>query len=430
MSGTQTAAAVESKIIECRLHESGFELSDSNFYSLTIASDGSVYYTLCCHNIDTHGRVYRYDPQTDEVRLICDLGEACGETGLKTLPQGKSHSPFYELDGWLYLSTHYGYFATTDQREEPAPVPEGYKPYRGGHILRINMADGRVEDLAIAPPEEGILTLNMDRSRKMLYGLTWGKGHFLTYDIAKGELRDLGPACRGGECGRGDQYFCLVRTFAIDPRDGNVYFTNPDGQVQVYRPGSDRVEPFGEVTLKCDIMGFWDPHKPGHQGYNWRDILWHDGHQCFYGVHPRSGWLFRFDPHAQQPVELIERIAAEELRRNGRFEPFRYGYLSLQLGPDGRTLYYLTSTYGLTAEDGRQVREATHLVTYDLESGKYADHGMLRLEDGRYPRMSQCHAVHPNGKCYTAPWIETSRQTAKGRPVWQCDLISFDNPLV
>lgn len=428
MSGTQLVAA-EEKVIRCRLHESGFELADSNFYSLTITSDGAVYYTLSCHNIDVHGRVYRYDPKTDEVRLICDLGEACGETGLKALPQGKSHSPFYELDGWLYLATHYGYFATTDQREEPAPVPEGYKPYRGGHILRINMADGQVEDLAIAPPEEGILTLNMDRKRRMLYGLTWGKGHFLRYDIDKKQLHDLGQVSRGGECGRGEQYFCLVRALAVDPRDGNVYFTNSDGRVQVYRPDEDKVEPFDEVTLKRDILGSWDPHRAGHQGYNWRDILWHDSHQCFYGVHPRSGWLFRFDPRADEPFELLERIAAEELRRNGRFEPFRYGYLSLQLGPDGRTLYYLTSTHGLTAEDGREVMETTHLVTYDFESGKYQDHGVLRLEDGRYPRMSQCHGVHPNGKCYTAPWIETSRRTEKGRRVWQCDLLSFDNPL-
>ncbi len=426
-----SATASEEKVIRCRLHESGFKLADSNFYSLTIASDGRIYYTLCSHNIDTHGRVFRHDPVADTVELICDLGDACGETGLKTLPQGKSHSPFYEHEGWLYLSTHYGYFASTDNREEPAPVPEGYKPYPGGHIIRINATTGETEDIVVAPPEEGILTLNMDRQRGVLYGLTWPSGLFLVYDLADRKLRNLGPVSRGGEGGRGEEYFCLVRTFAIDPRDGRVYFTNPDGQVLVYEPGAEQVVPFGETSLKRDIMGFWDPHKPGHQGYNWRDILWHPGHQCFYGVHPRSGWLFRFDPQAKEPIVLIERIVPEELRRNGRFEPFRYGYLSLQLGPDQQTLYYITSSHGLVTEAGRQLKETAHLVTYHLESGRYADHGVLRLEhDGRYVRMSQCHAVHPNGKCYAAPWIDKPDRAEGDKVAWQCDLISFDNPLV
>lgn len=415
-------------VIRCRLHPSGFEKSDSNFYSLDPVSDGSLYFTLCCHNIDIHGRVYRYDPATDALTLVCDLGEACGELGKKMLPQGKSHSPFYELDGWLYLATHYGFFATTDEREELAAVPEGYTPYPGGHILRINMADGRVEDLAKAESEEGILTLKMDAERGRLYGLTWPKGCFIIYDIASGELRNLGQVSRGGEAGRGEEYFCLVRSLGIDPRDGNVYFTNADGAVQCYRPATDRIEPFGDVTLKRDILGHWDPHEPGHQGYNWRDILWHDASQCFYGVHPRSGWLFRFDPPAKK-LELVERIVADELQASGCFEPFRYGYLSLKMGLDGETLHYLTSTFERVNEKGRPTGEKTHLVTYNLRTRQRTDHGVLRLDDGRHVRMSQCHAVHPNGQCYTCPWIETPRRNARGRPIWQCDLISFANPL-
>jgi hypothetical protein len=415
-------------IVPCRLHPSGFERADSNFYSLNIASDGLVYYTLSSHNIDTHARVYRYDPLRDEAKLMCDLGEAAGEKGLKTLPQGKSHSPFFELDGWLYFASHYGYFATTNQREQPAPVPEGYKPYPGGHLMRLNIKTGAVEDLVKAPPEEGIITLNMDAHRGRLYGLTWPKGLFLIYDLESGVLRNLGPVSRGGELGSGDQYFCLVRSFAIDPRDGNVYFTNADGEVLCYTLSTDSVASFDGVRLDRDIFGFWDPHKPGHQGYNWRDILWHEESQCFYGVHPKSGWLFRFDPPARA-LELIERITADELRRNGRFEPFRYGYLTLQLGPDRQTLYYLTSTYGLTASDGQDLNQVTHLVTYDLKTGDYADHGVLQLEDGGYPRMSQCHAVHKNGRGYTCPWIVKLNPGEGRRSRHQCDLISYPDPL-
>jgi len=418
-------------VIPCRLHPSGFARADSDFYSLDIASDGCVYYTLSSHNIDTHARVYRYDPEADTVEMMFSIGEAAGETGLKALPQGKSHSPFYELDGWLYLASHYGYFATTNQREEPAPVPEGYKPYPGGHMIRFNMKTRQTENLAVAPPEEGILTLNMDPERGRLYGITWPKGFFLVYDIATGKLRNLGPVSRDGEIGRGDRYFCLVRSLALDPRDGNVYFTNADGEVLYYSPDTDSVSSFEGVRLDRDILGCWDPHKPGHQGFNWRDILWHEESQCFYGVHPKSGWLFRFDPPARS-LDLIERIAAADLLRTGRYEPFRYGYLTLQVGPDRETLYYLTSTHGKKSQEGPDLNQKIHLITYNLKTGQYADHGVLRLEDGRYPRMSQCHAVHPNGRGYTAPWmpkLNPQPEPGRRRPRHACDLISYPDPL-
>src|SRR5689334_678586 len=103
-------ASTPDRVIPATLHASGFDRADSNFYSLSAASDGRLYYTLCSHNIDTHGRVYRYDPATDEVRLLATLGDITGESGRKTIPQGKSHSPFFECDGKIYTATQYGYF--------------------------------------------------------------------------------------------------------------------------------------------------------------------------------------------------------------------------------------------------------------------------------------------------------------------------------
>jgi len=407
--------------IPARLHPSGFALADSNFYSLTLASDDRLYYTLSSHNIDTHGRVYRYGPAADALGLICILGEVAGEAGLRTLPQGKSHSPFFERN-------HVLYFATTNKREEPAEVPEGYKPYPGGHLMSHDMTTGELRDLAKAPPEEGIITINMDVERGRIYGLTWPKGYFLVYDIDGEQLRNLGPVCGGGEVGRGDQYFCLVRSFAVDPRDGMVYFTLADGSVKRYNIDTDAVETLDGLSMKRDILGAWDHTVAGHQGYNWRDITWHEETQRFWGVHPKSGWLFTFDP-PNRKIELLERICADPLRRDGRFEPFRYGYLSLKFGRDGETIYYLTGEPHFIADDGREVMEITHLITYNIRTGRYIDHGVLRLEDGRYPRMSQCLAIGPgDGRLYGCPWIEKPDRDPKDRVRWQCDLISFADP--
>ena len=414
-------------VIPARLHASGFEKSDSNFYSLSLASDGNLYYTLCSHDLNTHGRVYRYEPSTDRVTLLGDLGGLTGEAGRKTIPQGKSHCPFFECDGKLYLSTQYGFFQSSGGKERVAGVPEGYKPYPGGHLLAYDLADGRFEDLAIGAAEEGIISMQLDPVRKRIYGLTWPKGYFLVYDISARLLRNLGQVCRGGEAGEGEEYLCLCRSMALWPETGDVFFTRADGEILRYCFARDRVEPVADVNMKRDMFGAWDPHKPGHQGYNWRDIFWHPADRAFYGVHPKSAYLFCFDPAAPR-LTLLDRLCAQELRESGQFEPYRYGYLSLRLGLDGRTVYYLTSAYGLAADDGRRVKEPVHLVTYHLRTGRYADHGVLRLLDGRYPQMAHTLVVHPNGRLYSCPWIEPSPEGAARKAACQCDLISFDAP--
>ena len=424
-----TLKSTPDAVLTARVYPSQFTMSDSNFDSLSLASDGNLYYTLCSHNMDTHARVYRFDPEGEEVRLLGDLGEIVGEAGTKTIPQGKSHSPYYEYEGKLYFATHYGYYKPSSNKEEPGEVPPGYKPYPGGHFVSYDMTTGKFKDLAKAPVGEGILTMNMDTKRKRLVGLTWPRGFFIYYDLDTERLENLGPGSRGGELGEGDTYFCLCRSFGIVPEDGSVYFTNADGEIKRYDYAKDRIESTG-VSLKRDMFGHWDVHKPGHQGYNWRKVLWHSAYKKFFAVHPKSGYLFSYDPEAAK-IEILERICADELRKNGRFEPFRYGYLSLAFGPDHETLYYLTGTYGLEAEDGRKVDETLHLTTYSLRTGTYMDHGVLRLEDGRYPTMTQTLVVHPNGKLYSVPWIEKLKKdrSPEDKVGHQVDLIGFDNPL-
>jgi hypothetical protein len=417
------------RVIPAKFHASRFADSDSNFYSLSLASDGCIYYTLCTHNIDGHGRIYRYDPKTNEVRLLGDLGDITGERGRKTIPQGKSHSPFFEYNGKMYTGTQYGFFVASGDKERPAGVPPGYLPYPGGHFLSCDLKTGKFEDLAIVAAEDGIIAMTLDPQRERMYALTWPRGLFVVYDMKKHELRNLGKVSLDGEVGEGDRYLCLCRAFGVEPKTGNVYFTNSDGIILRYAFDKDRIEAVENVSMRRDIFGQWDPHKPGHQGYNWRDLFWHEGHRVFYGIHPRSAWLFKFDPAASQ-LELIERLSSDEFYRSGTFEPFRYGYLTLRLGTDSETIYYLTGASGVTAEDGRRVPERTHLITYNLRTGRRLDHGYLRLPDGRYPLRSQTLAVHPNRGLYACPWIEDPTkpkpEKAGAYAGCRCNLISFE----
>ncbi|MFA6946621.1 MAG: hypothetical protein WC220_12035, partial [Pedobacter sp.] len=89
-------------------YNSGFSEAHDTYNALSIASDGKIYYVLSSDQIHVGGKMYLYDPETDQTEFIADLTEVCGEKDMKFVPQGKSHTRFYERNGKLYFSTHVG----------------------------------------------------------------------------------------------------------------------------------------------------------------------------------------------------------------------------------------------------------------------------------------------------------------------------------
>ncbi len=405
-----------------RVFNSGFREAHDTYNGISVAGDGNVYYVLCSTSIDFGGKAYRYDPRKDEVRYLGDLTEICGEKGLKTVPQGKSHVLFHEYKGKLYFSTHAGYYNVVDGMERLATVvPPGYKPYPGGHLLTYDLASGAFEDLGLAPEREAVLSLSMDRRRGLLYGITWPVGYFFSFDVEKKLLRNFGPSAARGESGHGPAYRVLCRSIAVDQETGCAYYTNPEGDLFRYRPGADRVEKIEGEDMRKDYFGKYDPADSGSMGYNWRQTVWHPGEKVFYGVHGNSGYLFRFDPAATR-IDVLDRITSEPSRRAGMGDLFSYGYLGFTLGPDGRTLYYLTG--GPVYENGKRVKgqdkvamgmakglENLHLITYDIPTRGYKDHGPVFYPDGQRPTYVNSIAVGQDGSVYLLARITENGHT-------------------
>jgi len=418
-------------ILTARIHDSGFPLAHDTYNGMLAASDGRIYYVLCSESLDVAAQMYAYNPSTRAIRHLGDLTQACGEAGQKAIPQGKSHVNFVESGGKLYFATHVGYYSIIDGMEKIGVPPAGYKPYPGGHFLAYDLATGRFADLGIAPGGEGILTMNMDTRRGRLYGLTWPNGSFLRLDLRTGNLKNLGMHAQQGENGRGATYRTLCRSFAVDPNDGSVYFSNGDGAILRYRYDTDAIETLADEDLRKDYYGLYDPTSPGHMGYNWRQTVWYQPERAIYGVHGNSGYLFRFEP-AHSRVEVLDRLTSLPSQRSGMFDQFSYGYLGFVLGPDGRTLHYLTG--GPVYENGRRVKgkattamgeskgiEDLHLVTYDIPTRTYRDQGAIRLENGDRPAYVNSIAVGKDGTVYTL-----SRVRRHGKIV--TDLISLPGP--
>ena len=391
---------------------SGFEDAHDTYNAISVASDGMVYYVLSSQRYDVGGQFCRYDPSSGKVDIIADLSEAVGEKRKKYIAQGKSHVEFEECDGKLYFATHVGYYQMIDGAEQlPVDAPKGWRLYPGGHFLSYDMSTGKIEDLAIAPDGEGIITMAMDKDRRHLFGLTWPSGIFLDYDIDNSSLRDLGRVTLAGETKLGTPEFRVIcRSMFVDPRDGNVYWSTADGDIWTYNPKDEGPSKVEGVDLRLDYFGRYDPSDAGSMGYNWRKIRWYAPENKAYGVHGNSGYLFTFDPTSKK-VEIVERITSEPSRKSGMGDQFSYGYLGFIISGKGK-IYYLTGAP--VYKDGKRVSgldkinmgaakgiEYLHLVTYDIPKGQYKDLGPVFYDDGSFPTYVNSIALGKDGDVYT-----------------------------
>ncbi len=411
-------AGVKSEIAEerfdsmiARRYFSGFDEAHDTYNAISEASDGRIYYVLSSTRHDVGGKMYVYDPATDQVEFIADLSEALGEKQQNFIAQGKSHTEFYEKDDKLYFSTHVGFYEMINGAEcLPQNAPEGYKLYPGGHFLYYDMKTKELVSLALAPGGEGILTMTMDKERGHLYGITWPKGYFIHYDLNTKELRTPGLVSGQGEAGViGDDYRVLCRSMFVDPRDGNVYYSVAEGDIYSYNPSDPVLKKVEGVDLRIDYFGRFDPKDAGSMGYNWRKIYWYEPENKAYGVHGNSGYLFTFDPTAKR-VEIVERITSEPSRKSGMNDQFSYGYLGFSI--KNGTIYYLTGAP--IYKDGVRVAgldkinmgaakglEYLHLVTFNIPEKKYKDLGPVFYDDGTFPTYVNSIAVGNNNDVYT-----------------------------
>ena len=424
-------AGGSSEPLIAKTFNSGFELAHDTYNGISAASDGRIYYVLSSQSHTTGGQMYSYDPVTSEIAHLGDLTGICGEGGLNTIAQGKSHVNFVESDGKLYFATHIGYYSIIDGMEKMGIPPPGYKAYPGGHFLSYDLKTGVFDDLAVEPHGEGILTMNMDTRRGTIYGLTWPTGYLLRLDIATRKLTNLGAVSGEGENGQGENFRVICRSIAIDPESGTAYLTNAEGDILMCRTGEDSVEVLVGEDMRKDYFGLYDPSSPGSMGYNWRQVVWSEADRCIFGVHGNSGYLFRFDPRVPR-LELLDRITSEPSRKSGMFDQFSYGYLGFTLSSDRQTLYYLTG--GPIYEDGVLLRgksstamgeakglENLHLITWHIPTGRYSDHGPVFYADGQRPLYVNSIALGRDGSVYTLARITDNGHT-------RSDLVAIPDP--
>src|SRR5579871_4674 len=369
------------------------EEMDGNWAALLAASDGKVYAGLANHG--GGGHLVWYDSKTDAMHDAGNLTELCGESALRRGPQSKIHAKFGEgKDGRIYFGTHgglwwnYSRFATK----------EGYP---GAHWMAFDPKTRRVEDFGLGVPNEGINTGAYDPLFHRIYGLTHPRGHLVYYDVAARKSVDVG---------RINNWESICRTLGIDD-EGNVYGSFGAGQIFRYDPKSNTIREL-EARVPIQLKGISLGRDYDKSETAWRTVVWDRQTRKFYGVDESATILFSFDPHAGHDGEI---------RRLGQlcipgFEDRRdvpYATLSLTLGRD-RKLYYGAAAKEFDYE-GSAGAEASHLITYDLETGKKQDLGEMLLEDGCRVLGTNAADTGPDGTIYLVGAIEV--RTRAGEPV-------------
>ncbi len=142
-------------------------------------------------------------------------------------------------------------------------------------------------------------------------------------------------------------------------------------------------------------------------------MAWDEETKKFYGVEESATTLFSFDPQSGPQGGEVRRLG--QLCVPG-FEDRRdvpYATLSLTLGRD-RKLYYAAA--GREFDYSGSAEPATsHLITYDLNTGRTEDHGEMRLPDGRCVLGTNAATTGPDGTVYFVGAIEVRPEA--GTPV-------------
>lgn len=184
--GTETVRAQKSAITEKNV--AFIEYPD---FPEAHSTWGSIGYNVASNRVHigvTNHRnkigLYTYDAVQNEMKLNGFIGDMAHLRNFQW--QGKIHSKIVAApDGSIYFSTDGG-----ESREEYLMEhPQGYS---GGYFMKWDPKTGGLTNLGLGMPYESIKDVDINPKTGMIYGISYPQAHFLVYNPAKNQMRDLG----------------------------------------------------------------------------------------------------------------------------------------------------------------------------------------------------------------------------------------------
>jgi len=310
---------------------------ESAIRALAVAPDGRLYGATS----GEHSHLFLLDPQHGYVEPLGTLADA----------RAVHHSLVVGQAGEVYIGTA----LAVDNNAQ------GYEHYLGGHLLKYVPAEDtarngiRIEkacpvvDLGVPSKGQGIYALTIDRSRGVIYGLTYPDGEFFSYQFHPGAVKIYGRVATNimpGEKFENEK--AIGRALALD-QDGNVFTSGEGGRF--YR--------FDIKTQHLEHLEVGVPAVPGREVYNRVDAWTADVDGNLYGG-TSDGYLFRLNPARPAVVNFGKPLNQYRIR--------------------GLVLAHNGKLYGIGGDDDEMAR----LFSYDPASGLYELLGMIDVNRRPY----------------------------------------------
>lgn len=335
---------------------------DSAYWGLGFSTSGIIYLALCTHQPGKTAAFFTYNPKTGKLNKLFSLIDHI-EVANTSIQQGKIHTPIFEgQDGLCYFGTHFAY---------PYGKPQTVT-YEGGHLVSYDLTKNKVNDLGIALPKEGILSLLMDRERMFMYMLTAPSFNFITYDIYNKKYTNYGRVTDKGS---------ICRSLVIDD-DGNVYGSFEKDRIFQFNQSKSSLEYLSvALSLRKEKIQEWKGKSRGgvnRIGRNlWRSALWNNTTKLIYGIHAGQSTLFAFNPKSEKVQELVFMGADTDKNHPEMIYP------TLSLAQYRDVLFYAPASGFFDYARSEAIKKHTHLISYDILKLKRLDYGEIRGEGNR-----------------------------------------------
>ncbi len=214
------------------------------------------------------------------------------------------------------------------RKEDPAYDPEDANllpikdEFNTGRLYRWK--DGKLKDLGVMVPNQGIHTMALDKQRGLIYGVTSPNGRFFVYDIAKGKAehtafgetysmvsnhrvglvtvdREL-AALLPGEAEWNNRLITKAMHVASN---GKMYTSGWEGQILKYDPD------VADIQQRFTPIAFI-PSVPGRHYWNRIDSIVEKDGALFMGT--SDGYLLKMDLASEEIVNLGKPIRAIDMK--------------------------------------------------------------------------------------------------------------------
>jgi len=358
---------------------------------ISVASDGCCYFLCSSHAPDRGCAFFRYDPNTNELKLICeDITTVCGEDSAKTPPQSKVRSDLVEANGWLYFGTHLGNY-----------WPEAEKTYTGGHAVGYHLATGEFRDFGVVHRNLTIysgVTVDSRRSWLYVYVTPYPHGestHLYRIHLHSGSKQHLGIV----HSGEGTSHSLFL------DRDGNCWFASAGSRAALFcaRGESGKLHSWRDVLPKAYSWQNAEERANDHKRcVRWmQPLLDSDGHHCLLTMEASDGY-------SGDILWILD--TSRELAY--AFKPLaRIGLTELGIALNSDTVYFIQQGYAKPFESVRsklvqrlitkmasafiilRAYPDLHLRALKLSGKSLIDLGLIVDQDGRKPVRIESLAV-------------------------------------